>query len=88
MKLKQPLGHIYKNLLITTTNDVWAYFSCPSDYVIGQNQEAQEKQKQKWNQFLQSLRKFEDFELFLNPHAYNLEERLRAFSEDGDPIAD
>lgn len=67
--------------MITSTNEVWAYYTCPSEYVIGQNKEKQEKHKRLWNQFLQSLRKFEDFELFLNPNSYDLEERLEAFSQ-------
>jgi hypothetical protein len=87
MKLKQPFGKVYKNLLVTSSNEVWAYFTCPSEYVIGQNREAQEKHKRKWNQFLQSLRRFEDFELFLNPNSYNLEERLAAFAQDFDTKA-
>ena len=87
MKFKQPFHKVYHNLLLTTENEVWAYFTCPSDYVIGQNKEIQEKHKQKWNQFLQSLRRFEDFELFLNPHSYNLSERLAAFSENFDEQA-
>ncbi|EAA0185236.1 DUF87 domain-containing protein [Listeria monocytogenes] len=87
MKFKQPFHKVYHNLLLTTDNEVWAYFTCPSDYVIGQNKEVQEKHKQKWNQFLQSLRRFEDFELFLNPHSYNLKERLTAFSENFDEQA-
>ncbi|MGL9968077.1 hypothetical protein IGK95_001556 [Enterococcus sp. DIV1555a] len=37
MKLKQPFHKVYQNVLITTENEVWAYFTCPSEYVIGQN---------------------------------------------------
>ncbi|EAC4461050.1 DUF87 domain-containing protein [Listeria monocytogenes] len=88
MKFKQPFHKVYHNLLLTTANEVWAYFTCPSDYIFGQNKEIQEKHKQKWNQFLQSLRRFEDFELFLNPHSYNLSERLAAFSENFDEQAE
>lgn len=87
MKLKQPFGRAYKNLLITTDNEVWAYFTCPGEYVIGQNKEKQEKHKRNWNQFLQSLRRFEDFELFLNPNSYDLEDRLKAFSDSFDSQA-
>ncbi|KAA4887684.1 ATPase, partial [Bacteroides fragilis] len=87
MKLKQPFHKVYQNVLITTENEVWAYFTCPSEYVIGQNKEVQEKHKRKWSQFLQSLRRFEDFELFLNPHSYNLNERLSAFSKSFDEQA-
>lgn len=84
MKVKQPFGQVHSNMMVTTENEVWAYFTCPSEYVIGQNQEAQEKHKRQWNQFLQSLHKFEDFDLFLNPNSYNLEERVHAFSESFD----
>lgn len=87
MRLKQPFHKVYRNVLITTENEVWAYFTCPSEYVIGQNKEVQEKHKRKWQQFLQSLRRFEDFELFLNPHSYNLNERLSAFSKSFDEQA-
>ena len=87
MKLKQPFGKAYKNLMITTDNEVWAYFTCPGEYVIGQNKEKQEKHKRIWNQFLQSLRRFEDFELFLNPNSYDLEDRLKALSDSFDTQA-
>lgn len=87
MKIKQPFYKVYNNLLITTDNEIWAYFTCPSEYVIGQNKETQEKHKLKWNQFLQSLKKFEDFELFLNPHSINLSERLNSFSNGFDSQA-
>ncbi|EOH8750062.1 ATP-binding protein [Enterococcus faecalis] len=87
MRLKQPFHKVYQNVLITKENEVWAYFTCPSEYVIGQNKEVQEKHKRKWSQFLQSLRRFEDFELFLNPHSYNLNERLSAFSKSFDEQA-
>jgi hypothetical protein len=70
------VAKISGNILVTTMNDVWAYYTCPLVNITGQNREKQESHKRNLQQFLQGLQKYRDFEIAVNPMSFDLEGRL------------
>lgn len=55
-KFKIPARKIFGNLLVTYTNEVWAYYRVPLENIAGQNREKQEEYKETMEQFLQGLK--------------------------------
>jgi hypothetical protein len=76
------VAKIEKNLLVTTNNDIWAYYTCPLVNITGQNKEKQEIHKRNLQQFLQGLSKYKDFEIAINPMSFDLEGRLQKLEQD------
>lgn len=85
MKLQSSLGKIYKNLLITKKNDVWAYYKCPLTDMSSRNFKKQEDYKRKVEQFFNGLVRYKDIDIQINPHTMNLERRFEEFSKEYDP---
>lgn len=85
MKLKSSLGKIYKNLLITKTNDVWAYYRIPLTDMSSRNENKQEEYKRKQEQFFAGLSKYKDIDVQINPFSMNIEKRFEEFSKEYDP---
>jgi hypothetical protein len=85
LKLKSSLGKIYKNLIITKDNDVWAYYKCPLTDMSMRNLQKQEDYKRKMEQFFNGLVKYKDIDIQINPHTMNLEKRFEEFSKEYDP---
>ncbi|EGO8564630.1 DUF87 domain-containing protein [Enterococcus faecalis] len=81
-KFKIPARKIFGNLLVTHTNEVWAYYRVPLENIAGQNREKQEEYKETMEQFLQGLKKYKEFELSVEPVSFELPERVASLEEE------
>ncbi|MEQ6160169.1 ATPase, partial [Enterococcus faecalis] len=81
-KFKIPARKIFGNLLVTHTNEVWAYYRVPLENIAGQNREKQEEYKEAMEQFLQGLKKYKEFELSVEPVSFELPERVASLEEE------
>ncbi|MGC3435248.1 ATP-binding protein [Enterococcus faecalis] len=83
-KFKIPAKKIYGNLLVTETNEVWAYYRVPLENISGQNKEKQEEYKESVELFLQGLRKYKELEISVEPVSFELPERVSLLSQSFD----
>lgn len=84
MKLESPMNHIYDNLMITKTNQVWAYYKVPLSEMNNRNREKQESYKKKQELFFEGLAKYKDIHISINPMSMNLSDRFNEFSKEYD----
>ncbi|MCY9030696.1 VirB4-like ATPase ConE [Bacillus inaquosorum] len=82
MRLKTPMKAIHKNLLLTRTGDVWAYYRIKSNSIPMQNKEKVESYKKKWQHLLEEITSYEDFHLMMYPSEYELEKRFKDLETD------
>ncbi|MCX2810550.1 VirB4-like ATPase ConE [Bacillus sp. ChL18] len=82
MRLKTPMKAIYKNLLLTRTGDVWAYYRIKSNSIPMQNKEKVESYKKKWQHLFEEITSYEDFHLMMYPSEYELEKRFKDLETD------
>ncbi|MDP4527066.1 VirB4-like ATPase ConE [Bacillus halotolerans] len=82
MRLKTPMKAIHKNLLLTRTGDVWAYYRIKSNSIPMQNKEKVESYKKKWQHLFEEITSYEDFHLMMYPSEYELEKRFKELETD------
>ncbi|MED3514067.1 VirB4-like ATPase ConE [Bacillus subtilis] len=82
MRLKTPMKAIHKNLLLTRTGDVWAYYRIKSNSIPMQNKEKVESYKKKWQHLFEEITSYEDFHLMMYPSEYELEKRFKDLETD------
>ncbi|MEC0491555.1 ATP-binding protein, partial [Bacillus licheniformis] len=82
MKLKTPMKAIHKNLLLTRTGDVWAYYRIKSNSIPMQNKEKVNAYKKKWQHLLEEITSYEDFHLMMYPSEYELDKRFKELESD------
>ncbi|MGG3436570.1 VirB4-like ATPase ConE [Bacillus subtilis] len=82
MRLKTPMKAIHKNLLLTRTGDVWAYYRIKSNSIPMQNREKVESYKKKWQHLFEEITSYEDFHLMMYPSEYELEKRFEDLETD------
>ncbi|WP_121641953.1 VirB4-like ATPase ConE [Bacillus vallismortis] len=82
MRLKTPMKAIHKNLLLTRTGDVWAYYRIKSNSIPMQNKEKVETHKKKWQHLFEEITSYEDFHLMMYPSEYELEKRFKELETD------
>ncbi|QTM26883.1 VirB4-like ATPase ConE [Bacillus subtilis] len=82
MRLKTPMKAIHKNLLLTRTGDVWAYYRIKSNSIPMQNREKVESYKKKWQHLFEEITSYEDFHLMMYPSEYELEKRFKDLETD------
>ncbi|MED1780007.1 VirB4-like ATPase ConE [Bacillus subtilis] len=82
MRLKTPMKAIHKNLLLTRTGDVWAYYRIKSNSIPMQNKEKVESYKKKWQHLFEEITSYEDFHLMMYPSEYELEKRFKDLESD------
>ncbi|MGG0777420.1 VirB4-like ATPase ConE [Bacillus rugosus] len=82
MRLKTPMKAINKNLLLTRTGDVWAYYRIKSNSIPMQNREKVEMYKKKWQHLFEEITSYEDFHLMMYPSEYELEKRFKDLETD------
>ncbi|WP_144528931.1 ATP-binding protein, partial [Bacillus subtilis] len=82
MRLKTPMKAIHKNLLLTRTGDVWAYYRIKSNSIPMQNREKVEMYKKKWQHLFEEITSYEDFHLMMYPSEYELEKRFKDLETD------
>ncbi|MCY7895632.1 VirB4-like ATPase ConE [Bacillus spizizenii] len=82
MRLKTPMKAIHKNLLLTRTGDVWAYYRIKSNSIPMQNKEKVESYKKKWQHLFEEITSYEDFHLMMYPSEYELEKRFEDLETD------
>ncbi|MFP7692170.1 VirB4-like ATPase ConE [Bacillus subtilis] len=82
MRLKTPMKAIHKNLLLTRTGDVWAYYRIKSNSIPMQNREKVEMYKKKWQHLFEEITSYEDFHLMMYPSEYELERRFKDLETD------
>ncbi|WP_157729176.1 VirB4-like ATPase ConE [Bacillus atrophaeus] len=82
MRLKTPMKAIHKNLLLTRTGDVWAYYRIKSNSIPMQNREKVELYKKKWQHLFEEITSYEDFHLMMYPSEYELEKRFKDLETD------
>ncbi|MER0466409.1 VirB4-like ATPase ConE [Bacillus cabrialesii subsp. cabrialesii] len=82
MRIKTPMKAIHKNLLLTRTGDVWAYYRIKSNSIPMQNREKVEMYKKKWQHLFEEITSYEDFHLMMYPSEYELERRFKDLETD------
>ncbi|WP_150149892.1 ATP-binding protein [Bacillus swezeyi] len=82
MKLKTPMKAIHKNLLLTRTGDVWAYYRIKSNSIPMQNKEKVNAYKKKWQHLFEEITSYEDFHLMMYPSEYELDKRFKDLESD------
>ncbi len=82
MKIKTPMKAIHKNLLLTRTGDVWAYYRVRSNSIPMQNKEKVNSYKKKWQHLFEEITSYEDFHLMMYPSEYELEKRFKDLETD------
>ncbi|MBT2627405.1 VirB4-like ATPase ConE [Bacillus sp. ISL-32] len=82
MRLKTPMKAIHRNLLLTRTGDVWAYYRIKSNSIPMQNKEKVESYKKKWQHLFEEITSYEDFHLMMYPSEYELEKRFKDLETD------
>ncbi|MCY0091757.1 MULTISPECIES: VirB4-like ATPase ConE [Bacillus amyloliquefaciens group] len=82
MRLKTPMKAIHKNLLLTRTGDVWAYYRIKSNSIPMQNREKVESYKKKWQHLFEEITSYEDFHLMMYPSEYELKKRFKDLETD------
>ncbi|MCY7912567.1 ATP-binding protein [Bacillus haynesii] len=82
MKLKTPMKAIHKNLLLTRTGDVWAYYRIKSNSIPMQNKEKVNAYKKKWQHLLEEITSYEDFHMMMYPSEYELDKRFKDLESD------
>ncbi|MDZ5671901.1 VirB4-like ATPase ConE [Bacillus glycinifermentans] len=82
MRLKTPMKAIHKNLLLTRTGDVWAYYRIKSNSIPMQNKEKVESYKKKWQHLFEEITSYEDFHLMMYPSEYELKKRFKDLETD------
>ncbi|WP_157763287.1 ATP-binding protein [Bacillus atrophaeus] len=82
MKIKTPMKAIYKNLLLTRTGDVWAYYRVRSNSIPMQNKEKVDSYKKKWQHLFEEISSYDDFHLMMYPSEYELEKRFEDLETD------
>ncbi|MCY8802632.1 VirB4-like ATPase ConE [Bacillus spizizenii] len=82
MRLKTPMKAIHRNLLLTRTGDVWAYYRIKSNSIPMQNKEKVESYKKKWQHLFEEITSYEDFHLMMYPSEYELKKRFKDLETD------
>ncbi|HFK7696518.1 TPA: hypothetical protein ACGX2G_002848, partial [Listeria monocytogenes] len=63
MLLKTPYKSVNKNLILTKTGDLWAYYRIAPENINSGDSKKREKNKVKFRNFLEQLEKYKDFHL-------------------------
>ena len=82
MKIKTPRKARHKNLLLTRTGDVWAYYRVRSNSIPMQNKEKVNSYKKKWQHLFEEITSYVDFHLMMYPSEYELDKRFKDLETD------
>ncbi|WP_158700701.1 ATP-binding protein [Bacillus paralicheniformis] len=82
MKMKTPMKAVHKNLLLTRTGDVWAYYRIKSNSIPMQNKEKVNAYKKKWQHLFEEITSYEDFHMMMYPSEYELDKRFKDLESD------
>ncbi|MFT9457467.1 MAG: ATP-binding protein [Liquorilactobacillus hordei] len=80
--LKKPFKTILKNMLLTNTGQVWAYYRIPSRTISENNAEEIESYKRTLVQMLWELKTYYEIDLQLLPEDMRLNERFKQLEKD------
>lgn len=82
MKLQFPLRKIYKNMMYTAQNEIWAYYRLKAVNITATNDKEKEKLKKKFAHMLADLNGYKDVDIFMVPHDMTLADRFDELSSD------
>src|SRR5699024_3620567 len=82
MKLKTPMKQIYKNLLLTVSGDIWAYYRIMPEVIPPSDNKKVEDNKAKVRSMLEDISRYKDFHLEMYPRQMNLQKRFEAIEND------
>src|SRR5699024_7857762 len=82
MKLKTPMKQIYKNLLLTSAGEIWAYYRIMPEVIPPSNNEATEDSKARFRRMLENIVSYKDFHIEMYPRQMNLSKRFNAVQRD------
>ncbi|MDM5197034.1 ATP-binding protein [Fictibacillus enclensis] len=82
MKTKTPMKATHKNLLLTRTGEIWAYYRVRSNSIPKQNKEKVNSYKKRWQHLFEEITSYENFHLMMYPSEYELEKRFKDLETD------
>lgn len=85
MQLKKPFKMIYRNMILTPTNEVWAYYRIPGKTISENDEEDLEGYKRQISQTLIDLDQYSEFDFQMVPEDMQLNERLMELERDFSP---
>lgn len=81
MKLLIPLQKIYKNMMYTTNNEIWAYYRIESTSMPVTADKKKNELKNKFRHLLGELKDCGSVDIFMIPQDMTLEERFKELSD-------
>ncbi|HBN5100597.1 TPA: ATP-binding protein [Listeria innocua] len=84
MQLKTPLKAIHKNMMLTGSGEIWAYYRVTPIPGSKEDEEKMAKHKSNWRSTINELRKYKDFHLESYPREMELEDRFAELEKDFD----
>lgn len=85
MLLKTPYKSVNKNLMLTKTGELWAYYRVAPENINSGDSTKREKNKVKFRNFMEQLEKYKDFHLEMYPRQMELEKRNEELEKDFHP---
>lgn len=85
MKLKTPIKTIHKNLMLTKSGEIWAYYRIKPEVIPSSNYDKMEEQKVRFKLLFEELEKYKDIHLEMFPQQMNLEKRFEYIEKDFHP---
>ncbi|EJA0792004.1 ATP-binding protein [Listeria monocytogenes] len=82
MLLKTPYKSINKNLMLTKSGELWAYYRIAPENINNGDSKRREKNKVKFRNFLEQLEKYKDFHLEMYPRQMELDKRNKELEKD------
>lgn len=79
--VKSPIWALKGNLLLTSDNDIWAYYQVSPKTISQNNPKAIQENKEQMANLMQLLAPYEDVELIMFPRTMNLSSRFTKLSE-------
>ncbi|WP_137665532.1 ATP-binding protein [Enterococcus hulanensis] len=79
--VKNPIVAIKDNLLLTSDNNIWAYFQVSPKTITQNNPNAIQENKEQMANLMQLLAPYEDVELIMFPRTMNLSSKFTKLSE-------
>lgn len=79
--VRSPIRELKDNLLLTSDNDIWAYYQISPKTISQNNPKAIQENKEQMANLIQLLAPYEDVELIMFPRTMNLSSRFTKLSE-------
>lgn len=79
--IKSPIRALKENLLLTSDNDIWAYYQVSPKTISQNNPNAIQENKEQMANLMQLLAPYEDVELIMFPRTMNLSSKFTKLSE-------